>query len=458
MNSFTKFVIVSGGDVYDLIYTPKLLMGKFCSCNTTCVWFNNGLVVNSRLVDYKKLYQSNNFKFLTNNNLSQTYIFNKNGFHSRNIMSKISHSKISDTCEVKYPKSIVPNVQYSGLEDCRLIVWNNKLYAYGTRWDRIKDKGCICIYELDEYGVASNEIIVQPQGQSNCEKNWGAVEGRPFTFVYSNNPTQVIEVNQNGECQLIKKGVYNDKIKDWIKGSTQVIKYSDTEYMTLVHTNKFYNDHGIDRSDYVTAFVFYDKDFNVTRMSKWFVFNNQMCEFTCGLAKHNNDIYITYSQLDCTSRLITTNKQTIEEFMNVAENTINEDIFYDYYNLAKKYEDNHQINASYVLFNYALQLFDKSSFPINNELKIECLIKTYCGLIDFAPNFLAKQLYYEIIENLKKIAEQYPNVCEFYYLLSAMYKICGDKNDEYLYYKKLGDEYKPYMHNYFLRYFNPNYL
>lgn len=459
MNSFARFVTENGGKFYDIMYTPKLLNGKFCSCNTSCVWFKDSLVVNSRLVNYKKLYQSDDLKFLNGWQLAQTYIFNEGGFSSRNILSKFNGTELTDIHEIKYPNSIVPKVQYQGLEDCRLVVWNNKLYGYGTRWDRVKDKGCICIYEIDENGNGINEIIIKPQNEkTNCEKNWGAVEDRPFTFVYSNNPTQVIEVNQRGECCLVNSGSHNDEIKDWIKGSTQVIRYSDDEYISLVHTNRHYDKGNTGYNDYVTAFIFYDNDFNVTRMSDWFVFNSPMCEFTCGLAKHGDDIYITYSQLDCTSHLIVTNKQTIEAFMKAPENSVSADMFYDYYALAKKYEDNNQLNASYVLFNYAAQLANTCKFPVDDELKLECIIKTYCGLVDFGPEFLAKSLYLEITNSLNTLIERYPNVCEFYYIASAFYKMCGNKKDEYIYYKKLGDEHKVNVHNYFLKYFNPNYL
>ena len=166
MNSFTRFVVENGGKFYDIMYTPKLLNGKFCSCNTSCVWFKDSLVINSRLVNYKKLYQSDNLKFLDNQPLAQTYIFNEGGFSSRNILSKFNGTELTDIHEIKYPNSIIPKVQYQGLEDCRLVVWNNKLYGYGTRWDRVRDKGCICIYEIDENGNGINEIIIKPQNES----------------------------------------------------------------------------------------------------------------------------------------------------------------------------------------------------------------------------------------------------------------------------------------------------
>lgn len=459
MNSFVRFLIGNGlGDVYNIIYSPKILQGKYCSCNTTCTWFNDNLIINSRLVNYRKFYQSDELNFFEEDRCSQTYVFNKQGFDSRNIISTFKNGNTVDVREINYPKSIVNNVRYRGLEDCRLVVWNNKLYAYGTRWDRVKDKGCICIYEINKNSSPCNEIIVYPQSTNNCEKNWGAVEDQPFTFIYSNNPTTVVKVGMNGSCSLVKQTVKDDSIKNVIKGSTQVIRYSDDEYMSMVHTNSAYLVGNTKYNDYLTAFIFYDNNFNVTRMSDWFVFNSPMCEFTCGLAKHNDEIYITYSQLDCTSHLIVTNKDAIEEFMKQEKDTINCDIFYDYYYLAKKYEGERQLITSQVLFNYAIQLAYRSNLLISDDLKLECLIKTFCSLVEIAPDTLIRRTSEDVINCLKRVIEQYPGTPEFYYLISLLYKIIGNNWDDYLYYKKLGNERKVKLHNYFLRYFNPNYL
>lgn len=457
MNSFTRFVTDKGGSIMDIIYPTKLLEGNYCSCNTTCAWYNNELVLNSRLVNYRKAYQSDEVMFMDDWRLSQTYFFTEKGFTSRNIMSKITNDRLHDIRECKYPKSIVEGSYYHGLEDCRLVVWDNKLYAYGTRWDRLKDKGCICIYELNEYMQPMNEIIVPPQSENGCEKNWGAVCDKPFTFVYCNNPLQVIEVYKDGSCNLIKNEPKDESITEPIKGSTQLVRYSDDEYVSLVHSNLFYSEGNTKHTDYVTAFVFYDNDLNITRRSKWFVFNSQMCEFTCGLAVVNDRVFITYSQLDCTSQLIATDKQTIELFMQQEEDSIPNNEFYDYYRLAKRYENDGHISTAYVLYNYCALIADKSKYKVEDETRLECLIKSYCSILDIAPD--AKKYLWpsRVTDSLDHVIEKYPDVCEFYYIKSAFYKITGNKN-EYIHYKQLGDERKMNIHNYFFKYFNPNYL
>ena len=455
MNSFVRFVLENGGNEYDLMYPQKVFNGKYCSSNSSCVWFNGELLINTRLVEYIKLFQNNNIRVLTSEDYTQTYFYTKNGFDTRNIISKFSDGTVMDTVESVYPESSYWDCYYRGFEDGRLIVWDDKLYIYGTRWDRVTNKGCICIYELDKNMQPSNEIIIKPQGSGNCEKNWGAIEDKPFTFMYSNNPTDIIQVNEHGDCWLVKSSKKNESITKPIKGSSQIVRYDDNTYISLVHTNSWYKNGGFSYSDYLTAFVFYDNDLNIIKMSDWFVFRAPMCEFTCGLAIKGDDVYITYSQLDCTSNLIVTNKETINKFVDLHVDLNNTYGFVDYYEAAKMYEDNNQYWSAFALYNYAAT-FD-NSHVIFDEMRKECLVKMLCGVIKQCVDFRKKGYYSEIKERINYYISKYPELCELYYLYSYVCKI--EQNlDEANMYKQMGDERKLNIHKYFFKYFNPNYL
>jgi len=455
MNSFVRFVLENGGSDYDLMYPQSIFKRKYCTSNTSCVWFNNELIINTRLVEYIKLFQNDNIRVLTSENYTQTYFYTKNGFNSRNIMSKFSDGTLCDTIETIYPDSTYWDCYYRGLEDGRLVVWNDKLYIYGTRWDRVEDKGCICIYELDENMQPFNEIIVHPQGSGNCEKNWGAVEDRPFTFVYCNNPTDIVQVNERGDCWLVKSNGKNENITKAIKGSTQIVRYDDNTYISMVHTNDWHVKGEFSYSDYLTAFVFYDNDLNIIKMSDWFVFKAPMCEFTCGMAIKGDDVYITYSQLDCTSSILITNKDTINKFVDLHEDLNNTYGFIDYYQIAKFFENNNQFMSAYGLYNYALTLNDNN--PIYREIEIECLIKMLCGVIKQCGDFRKKTYYNEIKERINYYISKYPEVCELYYLYSYICKVEQNLAESNMY-KQMGDERKLNIHKYFFKYFNSNYL
>ena len=453
MNSFVRFVELNGGKCYSFALPQNLLNNKFAAGNSSCVWYNDELIINTRLVDYIKMFQNTEFK-CTNGSYAQTYFYTKNGYDTRNVVSKFKNGELHDIHETIYPKEAYYDVHYRGLEDGRLVVWDNKLYIYGTRWDRMKDKGCICIYELEDGKHPVNEIVIPPQNYTNCEKNWSAVSDKPFTFVYWHNPTQIISANNSGACWLVKEHPKNNNITREIKGSSQIVRYDENTYISLVHTNDYYDKDGFNYSDYLTAFVIYNNDLDIIKMSDWFVFNSPMCEFTCGLTVHNDEIYITYSQLDCTTNLLVTDRKTVNDFIDLKTDYNNTYNFIDYYNLAKQNEDNHQLNASYSLYNYALTLSDDSDE--NKEKKVECAIKTLCGVITQVPK-LRVNFYTYINDCILNFISKYPEVPEFYYLAALLSKSYGIQ-DGVKYYKELGDKYKTNIHNYFFKYFNPNYL
>lgn len=454
MNSLAKFVLDHGGADYNLVLNNNMLETKYAGSTPTCLWRFNKLLINIRVLDYNKIYQDDRFDVL-GTGINQTYVFNRGGFTSRNMVIYMDgNSQTKEIGMIKYPESQV-DAYYKGLEDCKYVEWDNKLYAYGTRWDRIADKGCMCIYELNDELEPVNEIVTKNPNGTTCEKNWGAIEDMPFTFIYTVNPTRIVKVDRNGNCTFIKE-IKQEGVSEFdIKGSTCVVRYSNDEYISLVHSTKYGYENGVHTTKYYTAFVFYDNNFRVTRMSDWFVFKSDMCEFTCGLAIHNDDVYITYSQLDCTSNVLKTNKDTIEKFINNHDNLNNTYDSRYYHDLAFEYENHNQILAANVLYNYAAFLGIRDGMNPNDRL--ECVIRTFGSVVKKINLAFDSGLIDDLIKSINKQLVEHPDTCEFYYMLSNLYRIKGDiveakRNLE------LGDKTKYKIHNYFFKYINPNYL
>lgn len=462
MNSLVNFVLDRGGEDFNLLYPSHLLNGEYATCNTSIITYGPGLLINTRLVNYGKLFQNEDYKYVGGDR-NQTYLYTENGFETRNVQffytKENGISSIKEIGEVEFPVGSVPAL-YRGMEDCKMVRWGNKIYAYGTRWDKIENMGCMCIYELDNELKPKNEIVIRNPNNNLCEKNWGAIEGQPFKFVYLVNPTQVIEVDKNGECHLIDNHPeikrINEEAGAIIKGSTCVVRYSENEYVSLVHTTKYKQKDNFNPCEYRTAFVFYDNNFNITRMSDWFVFKSLMCEFSCGLAVNGEDVYISYSQLDSTVNLLATTKSVIEEFVN---HHIDDNNVYDFnyfYDLAFEYENsNHWLTAN-VLYNYCAYLCsaDKSIKP---EVKLECIIRSFAKIMFNEKSEWDDNMFAEMIKCVDKQIEEYPNECEFYYIKAYMYKKMN-RIEEYRNALNQAYERKYRIHNYFFKYINPNYL
>lgn len=376
-NSLVRFALANGGVDKQIMIDNHYLRGIYAAGNPTIIFFQDRLYMNLRLVNYMKLLNSDNAQFLDAKN-NPTYFLIDEGVKSRNVFCELSlddyHIKLIK--DMKYPIGN-NNSYYSGFEDCKFIIWDNNLYAYGTRWDKIDNEGHICIYELNDHLNPINEIIVKSPFGMQCEKNWGAIEDKPFHFVYRTNETIIIKVDMFGDCEVLQRSCVNNKYETSLRGSTPIIRYSPNEYMTLIHrTSQSVLSNGIIENSYQTAFCFYDNDFNITRISKWFVFRKNLNEFTCGLSIYKNTLYISYSQMDCTAHLLTLPLDKLEEFINTDKYypEFDNDYIYD---LAKCYEQHEQYRTSYPLFNYFATLVEDN----NDKRKQEAIEKTFTALL-----------------------------------------------------------------------------
>lgn len=72
MNSLVNYVLVNGGVDYDLAYPQSMLKGKWLASNSSCTWYNNQLIINSRLTDYFKFFQNKDFR-ISKSNIGQSY-------------------------------------------------------------------------------------------------------------------------------------------------------------------------------------------------------------------------------------------------------------------------------------------------------------------------------------------------------------------------------------------------
>ena len=90
-----------------------------------------------------------------------------------------------------------PKWDFVGLEDARLVRWDDKLFQVGVRRDTTTNgQGRMELSEIDENGVEiSRQRIPTPSENSYCEKNWMPVLDQPYTFIKWSNPTEIVRYN-----------------------------------------------------------------------------------------------------------------------------------------------------------------------------------------------------------------------------------------------------------------------
>ena len=203
--------------------------------------------------------------------------------HTRNFLLRLSNDlqvlsqqEIVDTLSPKYP-----HLQVEGLEDCRLIMHDRKLWCTCTTWGAHAIHISLC--RLAEPDLSS-EIALQQftplQGPdpSRCEKNWlPFVMNHALHVIYSYDPFRIFKPDLvTGECASVLE--YSPSCDfSYFRGSAAPIPFDDG-YLMLVHEVVF-NEWRV----YLHRFLFLDKEFHITKASLPFIFQHLGVEYCCGM-------------------------------------------------------------------------------------------------------------------------------------------------------------------------------
>jgi predicted GH43/DUF377 family glycosyl hydrolase len=322
--NFVKLALENGGAIKPLLINPQDLSGPSLT-NPSVLVVNGKILVNIRNVNYT-LYHAelNRFEHMWG---PLSYIHPENDMHLRttNYIAELNddldivhYSKI-DTSQFDTYK---PQWDFVGLEDCRLVEWENKLYVCGVRRD-LDNKGTGRM-ELSEIVIDGTEVkevsryrIPGPLPDNEyCMKNCTPILDKPFHLLKWTNPTALMKFDVSGkETEVFETSPYVPAKND-MRGGSQVISFNDG-YLTLVHETDLYNsEQGKKNATYRHRFVYWDKNFKLQKMSKLFSFLNMKIEFCCGMVEHHQNLLITFGAQDNVAYILKVSKSFVEDFIN----------------------------------------------------------------------------------------------------------------------------------------------
>lgn len=322
--NFVKLALDHKGTIKPLLINPKDLCGPSLT-NPSVLVVEDKIIVNIRNVNYT-LYHSelNKFEHMWG---PLSYIHPENDIHLRttnhiaeldNNLDIVHYSKI-DTSKFDIYE---PQWEFVGLEDVRLIEWNNRLYGIGVRRDL--DKVGTGRMELSEFQfdggnvreISRYRIPGPPPDKEYCMKNCTPIEDKPFHLLKWTNPTCLMKFDPNGgETEIFETNEYTKGYND-MRGGSQVIKWKEG-YLTLIHETELYNsEQGRKNATYRHRFVYWDKDFKEQKFSKLFSFLNMKIEFSCGMCKYNDDVLITFGAQDNAAYILKVSQKFVEDFIN----------------------------------------------------------------------------------------------------------------------------------------------
>ena len=188
-----------------------------------------------------------------------------------------------------------------GLEDMRIIKWNNKIY-YSCASPEYSDYFRILFGEYDiQNKTYNNNFILKSPVESNCEKNWvPMIHQNKMHFIYTWNPLQIGEVNfMTKELSLTYQFDTPSYFKK-LRGSANPFKYKNYWYC-LTHSVK----HTSPRK-YWHQLVLLDRDsLKPRKFSLPFVFCKNTIEYCLSLTIENDIITFIFSEFDKNTCLLT---------------------------------------------------------------------------------------------------------------------------------------------------------
>lgn len=324
METLAKKIVESGGVVKTFIPPTKNSKshGHF---NPSIINDRGSLHIISRECNYT-LYHSELGKTLVNE-CPLHYIgeegenFNtKNHFtyiDSKYLKPVFSTPVFTDTIDVD------PKWHFTGLEDARLVRWNESYYMCGTRRDTdSQGTGRMELSQIVVEHAYSKETgryrLPTPNNEdSYCEKNWMPILSKPFQFVRWTNPTQIVKYDfKTNTTKVLVSKELNENVSKNLRGGSQVIDWGRDHYLTIVHEPYHTYPDGKFDNEYKQQFIEWDEEWNIVRTSPQFSVMGARIEFVSGLTTLGDDVIITFGYQDNASFIAKVSKQFIEDLLN----------------------------------------------------------------------------------------------------------------------------------------------
>jgi len=212
---------------------------------------------------------------------------------------------------------VTPMWEFHGLEDARVVKWDNNLYITGVRRDTTPNgQGRMELSLIvDNREFARYRIEPPNDKDSYCEKNWMPILDMPFHYVKWANPTEVVKVDiqtLQSETIVLKQGI--GELQN-MRGSSHVISYGDYSICIIHETALWKNNLQQRNARYVHRFVIWDLEWNIKHISEPFNFMDGEIEFCCGMAFHNEDLLISFAFQDNAAYILKIPKSKIDSII-----------------------------------------------------------------------------------------------------------------------------------------------
>jgi predicted GH43/DUF377 family glycosyl hydrolase len=307
-------ILENGGNIYPLAFPTD---NKTTLFNPSILIHNDEILINIRNCQYTLYHTSGKFEsrygplcYLNPENDITLTTTNYLGQWKNNTLTNLSKIDTS-IYDVK------PLWQFVGLEDARLVNWENDLYLSGVRRDTTTNgEGRMELSKIiDNKEVSRYRIPVPFNNDSYCEKNWMPILDMPFHYVKWCNPVEVVKVNINGETEQIFLGKNIIPTRKDMRGGSQLIKIGNHRICIIHETDLWKNTQSNKDGTYRHRVIVFDDNWNIIKRTNAFDFMTGQIEFCSGLAEYENKILVTFGFSDNAAFLLEIPKEYFLKFV-----------------------------------------------------------------------------------------------------------------------------------------------
>ena len=301
---------------------PLAIPGTFGGMNPSVFIDPDGdILVNVRVVNYILYHSENEQRFPSRwGPLAYLHPEKDQRLVTENYVVRLnSNLEITDCAKVEMLELHQPIWEFVGLEDARLVYWDD-YYLIGVRRDTTNngvgrmEKSKVSI-DKDTWTIKeiSRERIEVPS-QSYCEKNWMPIVDKPFHFVKWHSPIEVMKAEGTMAQQVaLKQGIQPEKDQ---RGGSQLIRWGSV-YIAITHEVDLFKNY-LQQKDgiYRHRLCVYDDDLNLVGISpKPFSFLDGRIEFCVGAAEYEGDLLVSFGFQDNAAFVLRVPRSIVEDMI-----------------------------------------------------------------------------------------------------------------------------------------------
>jgi hypothetical protein len=325
MGNLVEKAVSNGGKLAPLVISNGLHSGTGLMNPSVFIDSDGDILINLRHVNYTLCHSENTQKFPNRwGPLSYLHPETDQTLRTENYICKLNKDlSMVNFCHVKMLELHNPIWTFIGLEDARLVQWDNKYYLIGVRRDTTTHGQGRMEYShivINKDNWTANEIKrtrIPAPGENNsyCEKNWVPILDKPYHFIKWTSPVEIVKANpdtENCEQVSVRQGLVPPMDQ---RGGSQLVKWGNI-YISITHDVALFKNY-LQQKDaiYRHRLLVWDDQLNLVGISKQFSFLDANIEFATGAAVFEGDLLITFGFQDNAAFILRTPKLVIEDLI-----------------------------------------------------------------------------------------------------------------------------------------------